>query len=238
MTAAQSIWPFQQPRPEGLELYAIGLDDYRGASEPGSACEPSLEHALPARRKEFAAGRACAATALQALGHAPAWLPVARPYRYAQFPLGVVGSITHTQGLAMACAGDAQHFIGVGVDAEHIAWHPELCLMTKQVMSDSELAQLEDMSPTEALRFFYLSFSTKEAFFKAVFPICHTDMDFCEAQLLSWDEQGSFRLRLTSTRLAPWFAIGQVFDGCWGVQGETLLTLLTIGHDVACCGRG
>ncbi|WP_194792055.1 4'-phosphopantetheinyl transferase family protein [Pseudomonas sp. UFMG81] len=235
MTVAQPQWPFQQPRPEGLALYCLGLDDYPLPDAPALAHEQWLEQALPSRRREFAAGRVCAAAALQALGHEPAWLPLARPYRYARFPLGVVGSISHTQDLALACAADAQHFLGVGVDAERIAWHPELCPMTEHVMAASERVALEGMTAVEQLRFFYLSFSAKEAFFKAVFPICHTDLEFAEAQLEHWDAQGHFRLRLTTARLAPWFAQGQLFEGCWAVQGDTLLTLLTIGHDLACC---
>ncbi|MCY1465654.1 hypothetical protein D9M71_838330 [compost metagenome] len=59
-------------------------------------------------------------------------------------------------------------------------------------------------------------------------------MDFCEAELVSWDEAGRFRLRLTSARLADRFAIGQTFVGCWAVQDDTLVTLLTIGHEATC----
>lgn len=234
MTAALPNWPFQQPHPMGLELFSVCLDEYQDTCSSCLPYEQWLDQALPVRRREFSAGRACAAAALQALGLEPAWLPVARPYRYARFPVGVVGSISHTQDLALACVADAQDFAAVGVDAERIAWHPELCPMAEHVMSTCELAQLEGMSPIQALRFFYLSFSAKEAFFKAVFPLCHTDMDFCEAELQSWDETGRFLLRLTSERLGERFCTGQTFEGFWAVQGDTLLTLLPIGHDATC----
>lgn len=55
----------------------------------------------------------------------------------------MVGSISHAQNLALACATDAQYYAGVGVDAEPIALYPELLGMAEQVMTSHERACLE-----------------------------------------------------------------------------------------------
>lgn len=55
----------------------------------------------------------------------------------------MVGSISHAQNLALACAADAQYYAGVGVDAEPIALYPELWGMAEQVVTSHERACLE-----------------------------------------------------------------------------------------------
>lgn len=229
----QACWPFQQPQPSGLALRSLRLDRSVALEQMSVPNERYLEQALPTRRREYTAGRLCAAAALTDLGMEPAWLGTAQPYRYARFPLGVVGSISHAQNLAMACAADGHYYAGVGLDAEPIALHPELWGMAELVMTNYERACLESMSNTQALRFFYLSFSAKEAFYKAVYPLCHTDMEFCEAELAAWDIHGHFQLRLTSARIAPRFKEGQLFDGYWTEREDTMLTLLAISRITA-----
>jgi|GEM_PF-986208 enterobactin synthetase component D len=234
MAVTQACWPFRQPPSSGLALRTLRLDDSITWSQTSVPNEQSLEQALPSRRREFKAGRLCAAAALADLGMDPTWLAIAQPYRYARFPLGVVGSISHAQNLAVACAADAHYYAGVGVDAEPIASHPELWGMVAQVMTTHERACLERMSKAQALRFFYLSFSAKEAFYKAVYPLCHTDMEFSEAELAAWDLQGRFQLRLTSARIAPRFIQGQLFEGYWAERDDTMLTLLPINRSTPC----
>lgn len=228
MAVTQACWPFRQPPPGGLALRTLRLDGSTPWAQTPVPNERCLERALPSRRREFKAGRLCAAAALADLGMEPTWLSTAQPYRYARFPLGVVGSISHDQNLALACVADAHDYAGVGVDAEPIASHPELWGMVEQVMTSHERACLKNMSQAQALRFFYLSFSAKEAFYKAVYPLCHTDMEFSEAELAAWDLQGRFQLRLTSARIAPRFSQGQLFEGYWAERDETMLTLLPI----------
>jgi len=114
------------------------------------------------RRREFALGRACARAALAGLGHgeaviakcgdgAPVW------------PVGIVGSITHTKDYAAAVAGESRRFGGVGIDAERKGgvtaqlW-PRLFTLTEQ---DTLRAQPD---PSFAATLF---FSAKEASFKA-----------------------------------------------------------------------
>ncbi|MDH0757169.1 4'-phosphopantetheinyl transferase superfamily protein [Pseudomonas juntendi] len=230
MREAQPVWPFRGPPPAGLALFALDLEGYCTPCDAVLHDARWLGPALAPRRREFAGGRVCAAAALGALGHEQGWLPIARPYRYARFPLGTVGSISHTRKLALACVADAGLCLGLGIDIEDMVGSPELSEMAEHAMHPEERERFQRMRGDEALRFFYLCFSAKEAFYKAVFPLCHVELEMDEAQLTDWDDQGRFELALRSQRLGERFSDGHVFHGSWAVQGETLYVLLTIDH--------
>lgn len=191
MREAQPVWPFRGPPPAGLALFALDLEGYRTPCDAVLHDARWLGPALAPRRREFAGGRVCAAAALGALGHEQGWLPIARPYRYARFQLGTVGSISHTRKLALACVADAGLCLGLGIDIEDMVGYPELSEMAEHAMHPEERERFQRMRGAEALRFFYLCFSAKEAFYKAVFPLCHVELEMDEAQLTDWDDQGT-----------------------------------------------
>lgn len=222
------MWPFRQEALPGLAMFALPLDGYEPPCDAVLMDSRWLGQALPLRRREFAGGRVCAAAALTALGLLDDWLPIARPYRYALFPPGAVGSIAHNRSLALACAADADCFIGVGIDIEEVVWHPELVEMAAHVMHPDEHQRFERMEGLQALQFFYLCFSAKESLYKALFPLCHVDLEMSEAELVSWDAQGRFVLALRSERLGERFADGHDFHGFWATQEGTLFTMIPL----------
>lgn len=98
----------------GAEMLDAGQPLFLSSQE-----EALVEKAAPKRQREFALGRACAHAALERLGYEPA--VIGRSASGAPlWPKGIVGSITHTKDYAAALVGEAQHFLGVGVDAERI----------------------------------------------------------------------------------------------------------------------
>lgn len=115
----------------------------------------------PARRRDFAAGRAAAADALRLLGRAG---PVLREGRRPRFPAGVRGSISHCRGAAAAClAATRPDLSGVGVDVERVGrLSPEAAGL---VCTPPELALMRG-GPADA-RLLTVVFSAKEAFYKA-----------------------------------------------------------------------
>jgi len=221
-------WPFKQEALPGLTMFALPLDGYEPACDAVLMDSRWLGQALPQRRREFAGGRVCAAAALRALDLLDDWLPIARPHRYALFPVGAVGSITHNRSLALACAADADCFIGVGIDIEEVIWHPELVAMAAHVMCPQEHKRFQNMEGFTALQFFYLCFSAKESLYKALFPLCHVDLEMSEAELVSWDTQGHFVLALRSERLSKHFADGHNFHGLWAMEEDTLFTMIPL----------
>ncbi|HEX4634845.1 MAG TPA: 4'-phosphopantetheinyl transferase superfamily protein [Rhizomicrobium sp.] len=103
----------------GPDLLGAELEDV-GQPVPLLPAEEALvERAAPKRRREFALGRACARAALEKLGHRD-WVIGRGANGAPLWPGDMIGSITHTRGYAAALLGAAQHFSGIGVDAEHV----------------------------------------------------------------------------------------------------------------------
>ena len=129
--------------------------------------EPSLAQASLARQREFSAGRDCARRALVALGLQP--VPVARGAAGEPiWPPGVVGSISHTEGLCTVAAAYAGRVRALGVDVEPD--RAESMAFARRICSQTELEAIERMgAPIEALA--PVIFSAKEATYKLQFPL-------------------------------------------------------------------
>jgi 4'-phosphopantetheinyl transferase EntD len=134
---------------------------------------PLVTQALPARRSEFATGRWCARHALGQVG-APADVPLLADERGApRWPLGFVGSISHTAGWTGAVAARAGWWRGirsVGLDAESAAPLPPGVLDV--VASRRERSDLERLESSDAATpWDTVVFTAKEATYKAWYPL-------------------------------------------------------------------
>ncbi|OHD57409.1 MAG: hypothetical protein A2Y33_07960 [Spirochaetes bacterium GWF1_51_8] len=121
------------------------------------------------RRKEFATGRYCARQALSGLGYGPGVCLPRGPFREPVFPHGTVGSISHTDGLTCAVAGDSAQFRAIGVDVQ-ILGRPVSADAAGQILNPEE--EFWKSVPDGILTVF----SLKEAFFKMTRRL--TDMPF------------------------------------------------------------
>lgn len=159
-----------------------------GAAVAACRVHPSLEEDLtdqeralvatarPARRSEFAAGRACAHRALVEIG-APAPSIACGRRRQPLWPTGVTGSISHADGLAVAVAARTRPGIAsLGVDLE-VAARLEDELWPHVLTRSERDACAASTDPTSAARVF----SAKEAVFKALYPVLGAEIDFLEA---------------------------------------------------------
>jgi 4'-phosphopantetheinyl transferase EntD len=141
-------------------VFSASLADNGQSLQPHVAEAALMTHAAPGRRREFALGRACARAALAGLGHGHAMLG-RRGDGAPLWPGGVVGSISHTQGLAVALAASAGDFRGLGVDVErHGRVTPDLY---RQLFDAGERTQLAGMAEADRDRLAALCFSAKEA---------------------------------------------------------------------------
>ncbi len=128
------------------------------------------------RRRDFTAGRACAHRALAELGHAGAAV-LAGASREPLWPGGVVGSITHCDGYAAAAAASADQVMAIGVDAEPLAPLPDA--VATRILADGE-------EPADVGGRFdpvLLTFSAKEAAFKAWYPLTHQWLELSQASV-------------------------------------------------------
>jgi 4'-phosphopantetheinyl transferase EntD len=119
-----------------------------------------VAQASSGRQREFHLGRACARAALARLGHEDAF--VARQDDGApRWPAGIVGSISHTDGYAVALAAASGRYCGLGVDVERQGRvTPRLY---RHLFDTEERARLAALPESERDVLAELMFSAKEA---------------------------------------------------------------------------
>ena len=143
----------------GAQMEDVGQPVFLAAGE-----EALVATAAPKRRREFALGRACARTALAALGHGSVTIGK-RENGAPHWPDGVVGSITHTSGYAAALVAKADHFSGVGLDAERVGG--VTANLWPRLFDAAERDYLEGLDEAECKLAATLFFCAKEASYKA-----------------------------------------------------------------------
>ncbi len=134
-----------------------------------------LPGAVPARLAEFAAGRSAARAAMQALGHAPAAIPMAKT-RAPIWPQGITGSISHCAGACFAIVGKISEYQGLGIDLEP-DFHLPLDLWPT-ILRPEELQEMAHLRHEHAACRALQIFTAKEAAYKAQYPITGQLFDF------------------------------------------------------------
>ena len=136
----------------------------------------------PTRRDAFASGRRLAKMALSHLGIS--LRPILRQERRPIWPEFVVGSISHTEHLAVSAVAKSMHCRGIGVDLEMIGAVDER--VANRVLDEQE----RDWIAVQQLPEWRTAlFSAKEAIYKATNPITDEFLGFRDVTL-SIDEDG------------------------------------------------
>ena len=188
--------------------------------------EAAMARAVPRRRGEFAAGRACARAALAQLG-LPAAPILPGPRGAPQWPAGVVGSITHCDGYRAAAVARARDVLTLGLDAEPAGPLPGGVLDAVSLAEErGRLPALTAAAPHVAWD--RLLFCAKEAVYKAWFPLAGRWLGFEEAAITFAPDAGTFTARL----LVPGPAVGGRplvgFSGRWLARGGLLLAAIAV----------
>lgn len=180
---------------------------------------------IPIRKAEFAAGRAYARAALEALGCRKQSIPVA-PDRRPIWPTGFVGSITHSGLYCAVAAAPSSSYLGIGIDFEP-AIPLERRLYTL-VGRDEERREFPHSIRTESgfLDRGKLVFSAKEAVFKACYPVCLQWFDFLDASVEICTQGNRF------TATIPTDVLGKlrspVLEGHWSMVAGNVITSIVI----------
>lgn len=151
----------------GCVAVAVWGLDTRDLTLMGSE-EQAVARAVETRREEFARGRACARSALRALGGSWASIGVG-PGRQPLWPRGFVGSITHGAGVVAAAAASLDELSALGIDVEPLEPLPD-SVRRAVVQPEDSLGRGEAMEK--------VVFSAKESVFKALFPAHEVWIDF------------------------------------------------------------
>jgi 4'-phosphopantetheinyl transferase EntD len=188
--------------------------------------EAALGRAADKRRREFTTARACARTALAALGVAA--VPIVPGLRGSpQWPPGVVGSITHCAGyraVAVALAADVRT---VGVDAEPDHSLPTGVLDAIATADERDaLCALASAAPEPSWD--RLLFSAKESVYKAWFPLTGRWLGFHDADITIDAAGGTFDVRLLAAAADDRGFPLAGFAGRWLAEGGLILTAVTV----------
>ena len=179
-------------------IHPIGLNIPEPHSDEAQLLSPN---AVPKRRLQFAAGRHAARDALKTLGQPPTSLGKGKNGQ-PLWPKSIVGSITHTEDLAIALASTDKLFTGIGVDLEPIQrFRPDIA---EAVLTTEELCRVEEQNELAA------HFSAKEATYKAIFGTLGKVIGFQDVELEFDSEMKRFSAKAV-TEFSPLFPKEQDF---------------------------
>ena len=218
---------FDWPLPHALPHTAMAqcsFDPLQWQLDDFARCGIEPARGAAKRQCEFLAGRLCAREALQQLCSERS-VPAVGSDGAPQWPAGVVGSITHGGGRALAVVGAAGHYAGLGLDIEKWLPAPRAERLHGEILTPSELQRFA--TRTDLAWLTTLAFSLKESLFKALYPLVQRRFYFHDAELLDWDASGRARLRLLSDLAADWPA-ASLLDGQFNAAEEHLLSLIAI----------
>lgn len=163
----------------------------------------ALYRAARKRQAEFLAGRLCAGEAVRKLRGTP-WYPGKDDDGVPLWPGQTSGSITHSDGVAMAVVGDSRRFPGIGLDVEVIQNRTEARSLTSLVLTPGEQSRYHDALIHEPGLCMTRVFSLKEALFKALYPLTRQRFYFQDAEVTALEANGQCRLRLLTRLAADW----------------------------------
>ena len=163
--------------PETVAVAVWGADEHLPPLYPVEREEVS--RSVEKRRAEFSKGRVCARRALRRLGISDGPIAVG-PSRAPIWPKGIVGSITHCEGLVAAVAAHAVNEPAIGLDAEVLGALPQS--LFDRVCTAKELEQIRE-SEHGLVDWHTLIFSAKESIHKALHPVTGIWLEFFDVEL-------------------------------------------------------
>lgn len=226
----EQAWPWPQHLPE-LQLVSTRFD-HRALNEHdfahyGIALPPHLTNAAHKRRAEFLAGRLCAQRALLRLTNQTSSSGI-NADRSPQWPLGCVGSITHSDSWAAAIVAKQTHYLGLGLDIEPSLSVADGQKLAPALLTPAELARLQGLTPEQFSFMVTASFSLKESLFKAIYPLVGRRFYFEDAELVEWDHTvGTARLRLLSDLDHQW-PTGRELEACFALMDGDVISLVAV----------
>jgi enterobactin synthetase component D len=191
-------------------------------ADAGIACPPTIRNAVQKRQAEYFYGRICARCALANLGLREIVVGTG-PARQPVWPVGIIGSITHTDRLAAAVTLQKGRHRGVGIDIECYSDDAALASVATIVLTSRELELLRHRgSELSESALLCLAFSAKESFYKAVYNVVQRFVDFSAIELDMLDIKLSrIGFTLTETLSTEWQC---------GARGELEFALLDEQH--------
>lgn len=179
-----------------------------------------VRNALESRRAEFATARACARQALSRLGLPSQAIP-AGPTGDPDWPIGIVGSITHCDRYRAAAVARETEFTAIGIDAEPNRPLPDGVLDIVASPKEHEWVSRHTQD-IPMLCWDRLLFCIKEAAYKAWFLLGSHSLGFEDADVAVDPVTASFVARPRSGVLDG--GTRPSLFGRWHSKGDLILT--------------
>ncbi|WP_020409287.1 4'-phosphopantetheinyl transferase family protein [Hahella ganghwensis] len=185
-----------------------------------------LNRSVIQRKSEFLAGRYAASKALNALGvpHSPLGIG---QHRNPIWPSPVIGSITHTQEVAICSASKQPAMEFLGIDMEY--WFSEdqvMALKASIINLDEERLLRHESIPFE--KAVTIAFSAKESLFKALYPRVRSYFGFSAARLTELNPTESrFTLILNEDLPGDIYRKGNRVNGYFCLSDRWVETMVT-----------
>jgi enterobactin synthetase component D len=185
---------------------------------------------VPARQREFIAGRQCAAEAIARLGLSGDALPIGEDGAPV-WPPGVVGSIAHTDRIFWAAAARTQNARGVGIDLEPVMSRERAARVERNIVTRAEMADLVARTRFDRATALTLAFSAKEAVYKCLYPLVRRVFDYLDARVEDIDNAaGEISVRLVTTLSAEWTR-GTRIHGRFDLDHDLVWTGFVLARD-------
>ncbi|WP_266170796.1 4'-phosphopantetheinyl transferase family protein [Dyella subtropica] len=191
--------------------------------------EAYIRKAVPARRREYSAGRAAARKALAKAGGAIGPI-IADPDRSPRWPASFCGSITHCEGFCSAVVARSDDASGVGFDAEEAK--PLGGDLYHLVCRPNDLVHFRALPHIDGVDWPKLAFSAKESFYKCYYPGTRSFLGFREVSVFfsvkaGGAREGGFSIVLEN-KVKPMPRHAADFIGRWMADGERIYTGVTL----------
>ena len=205
----------------GVAVSACRIDTADTALFPEE--QAAIARAIPARQAEFAAGRQAARAAMAVLGHTPAAIPMAAD-RAPLWPPGLTGSITHSDGLALAAVAPVSTTRGLGLDLEPDT--PLAADLWPTILLPEERAWLKNQPREAHATLAKRVFSAKEATYKAQYALTGTFLEFGDISISYAPDARSFTAHFR--RSAPPLTQGTTLGGQQSISAGLILSALRL----------
>lgn len=185
----------------------------------------AIARAVLGRRQEFTAGRSYARAALRRIGCADQAIRSAADRR-PLWPLGFVGSISHTRDVCGAIVAKSSRYLGLGLDIEsNEPLEPDLYNL---IGSRGDIRPLSPPIETELglVDQAKLIFSAKESVFKACNPVNGRWLDFHEVYVELNCQRQTFVATLASGY--PLLSGIESLTGHWAVLEKHVVTAICV----------
>jgi 4'-phosphopantetheinyl transferase EntD len=143
------------------------------------------------RIDDFSTGRYCARAALKPFGFG-AFEILKGADKEPLWPPGIVGSISHAEGLVGAVVADARNVLSIGLDIENLGRVKDE--MWYLLFTENEQAFLKGFEVIERIFQTTLLFSLKESFYKFQFPFSKTFLNFTDVEI--YLEEGQYKINV------------------------------------------